>query len=32
MNPYLQGMPEDGEGEVPVEPEEPVKKGQLKDE
>uniref|UniRef100_UPI00398EDA55 U2 snRNP-associated SURP motif-containing protein-like n=1 Tax=Pristiophorus japonicus TaxID=55135 RepID=UPI00398EDA55 len=32
MNPYLQGMPEDGEVEVPVEHEEPVKKGQLKDE
>ncbi|XP_067852916.1 U2 snRNP-associated SURP motif-containing protein-like isoform X4 [Heptranchias perlo] len=32
MNPYLQGMPEDGEVEVPVEQEEPVKKGQLKDE
>ncbi|XP_069749764.1 U2 snRNP-associated SURP motif-containing protein-like isoform X2 [Narcine bancroftii] len=32
MNPYLQGMPEDGEVDVPVEPEEPVKKGQLKDE
>ncbi|XP_041050978.1 U2 snRNP-associated SURP motif-containing protein-like isoform X3 [Carcharodon carcharias] len=32
MNPYLHGMPEDGEIEVPVEQEEPVKKGQLKDE
>ncbi|XP_043560330.1 U2 snRNP-associated SURP motif-containing protein-like isoform X3 [Chiloscyllium plagiosum] len=32
MNPYLHGMPEDGEMEVPVEQEEPVKKGQLKDE
>ncbi|XP_078403479.1 U2 snRNP-associated SURP motif-containing protein-like isoform X4 [Cetorhinus maximus] len=32
MNPYLHAMPEDGEIEVPVEQEEPVKKGQLKDE
>ncbi|XP_038632147.1 U2 snRNP-associated SURP motif-containing protein-like isoform X2 [Scyliorhinus canicula] len=32
MNPYLHGMPEDAEIEVPVEQEEPVKKGQLKDE
>ncbi|XP_067903902.1 U2 snRNP-associated SURP motif-containing protein-like isoform X4 [Heterodontus francisci] len=32
MNPYLHGMPEDGEVELPVEQEEPVKKGQLKDE
>uniref|UniRef100_A0A4W3HL09 Zgc:163098 n=1 Tax=Callorhinchus milii TaxID=7868 RepID=A0A4W3HL09_CALMI len=32
MNPYLQGMPEDGAVEMPVEQEEPVKKGQLKDE
>ncbi|XP_072126469.1 U2 snRNP-associated SURP motif-containing protein-like isoform X1 [Mobula birostris] len=32
MNPYLQGMPEDTEVDVPVESEEPVKKGQLKDE
>ncbi|XP_072914704.1 U2 snRNP-associated SURP motif-containing protein-like [Hemitrygon akajei] len=32
MNPYLQGMPEDTEVDMPVESEEPVKKGQLKDE